>query len=52
LLGDLEPHLCRIIVTAGEIVDRDNQTLHRRKLRRHGERKSVVNVSMPHFLGK
>ena len=35
LLRNLEPHLRRIIVTAREIIDRHDEALHRRKLRRH-----------------
>jgi hypothetical protein len=35
LLRNLEAHFRRIIVAARQIIDRDDQALHRRKLRRH-----------------
>ncbi len=35
LLHNFESHLSRIIVTAREIIDRHDEALHRRKLRRH-----------------
>ena len=36
LLHNLEPHFRRIIVAARQVIDRDDQALHGRKLRRHG----------------
>jgi hypothetical protein len=36
LLGNLETHFRRIIVSIREVIDRHNETLHRREFRRHG----------------
>jgi len=35
LFRNLEAHLCRVIVSTREVIDRHDEALHRRKLRRH-----------------